>query len=194
MPTTAQYEKIVYDTLRAATPVNPGLPDRLAKLATAQTMHETATEIGNVLIPYTSPVFKDDNNLMGYKWVNSRYQIGKGRKSPEGDYYGKYATIQDSAKELVDWIYRRQAQGVFPALNTIQTPEQYAALLKKAGFYTDNYETYSNRLKAWFGKIVDNIGSSGAGMVFGVVGISLIVWGIARSRKKTKKPVYYRKR
>ncbi len=141
------------DTIRAilkqGSPVNPGLPDPLAELVLAQTAHESAYKG----IPYNSNVFLTDNNTNGYKYVGSRYQERPGLMSPEGDRYGHYATVRDNIYELIDWIYRRRNEGKFPPLQTITTPEQYAHLLKNAGYYGDPEEIYLAGLKRW---LIDN--------------------------------------
>lgn len=155
MPTIPEIERKVFETARQGTKMNPGVSVDLANLIVAQTKHETATTKGNLLIPYTSNVFTSDNNAIGYKWVGSKYQIGPGLKAPEGDYYGRYASYQDSIKELVDWLYRRQNEGVFPDLATVKTSEEYAMYLKEAGYYGDTSQTYAARLKEWLGKLID---------------------------------------
>lgn len=99
-----------------------GMPPILATLIVAQCRGESEN--------YTSNVFKTCNNLNGYKWVNQSTALGPCIKSPEGDYYAKYASVEDSVHELTQWIRRRQAAGYFPKdLSTITTAEQYAKLL-----------------------------------------------------------------
>ena len=154
------YQDPIWQVLKTGSPVNPGLPDPLASIVLAQTAHESGG--------YTSNVFRVDNNTNGYKFVGSRYQSGYGLKSPEGDYYGHYRTLQDNIYELVDWIYRRRNEGVFPDLRTITTPDQYALLLKKAGYFGDNVENYTAGLKRWLSQNPAAVGIGGGLLTIGV--------------------------
>lgn len=131
-------DEIIFTTARA-----DGLPGNLASMLIAQAKHET----GN----YTSNVFRTDKNLYGYTWTGSKWQAGKGLVKPEGGFYARYATYADSVHELTDWIKRRQNEGIFPAdLLSIQTPQQYAALLKSANYFTDSLTNYANGLIRYF--------------------------------------------
>lgn len=120
----------IYNQLLQGSPNNPGIPEALAELVTAQSQHET----GN----YTSNVFNTANNAFGYNYSGGQYQTG----IFEG--FATYENYLDSANELIDYLYRRQNDGSFPDLRTITNPAQYAALLKGAGYYTDNQSTYQN--------------------------------------------------
>lgn len=107
----------VYGQALSGSVNNPGLPIALAQLVTAQSQHESAN--------YTSDVFNNSNNVFGYGYdASSQYQTG----SYNG--YGTYGSINDSVQEIVDYIYRRQADGQFPDLQTITTATQYATYLK----------------------------------------------------------------
>lgn len=125
-------EQTVISTARAN-----GMPERLAELMLAQAKHESAN--------FTSAVFKDCNNAFGYS------SIAGGPSCPGHSFYKSYYNLADSTKEICNWIKRRQAEGKFPKdLNTIQTPEQYAALLKGAAYYEDAQSNYAAGLKRWF--------------------------------------------
>lgn len=150
------------------------MPQFIATCIVLQAAHETAG--------FTSNVFKSCNNLNGYKWVNQSTALGPCLKSPEGDFYAKYATIEDSVNEVVQWIKRRQKQGVFPAdLNTITSLDQYAQLLKNSGWYGDSVSNYTNGLYYWSQKLVDTFKNP-------IVGASailvLIILGILAYKKK----------
>src|SRR5699024_7235538 len=95
-----------------------GIPERLSTFIDAQCVHET-TYKGKAC---TSIVFKNCNNLNGYKYCGSKWQISACTDSPEGNAYGKYETWQDSVHELTDWIRRRFSVGRFPMLQNIRTP------------------------------------------------------------------------
>lgn len=123
--------------------IKNGIPRNLALLIVAQSKHETAN--------YTSNVFRSCNNAFGYKYVGQTLSTGPCTGSPEGDRYAKYATVENSAKELALWIKRRQAEGKFPQdLTTITTAAKYALLLKNSGYYGDSVSNYTNGLLAWF--------------------------------------------
>lgn len=155
MPTESQVNAIsagIFNQARAGTSVNPtGLPVDLANLVVAQARHET----GN----FTSNAFVRHNNAFGYSYVpGARYQTGPGLIADNGQPVASYATVQDSVKEIVDWIYRRLKEGKFPALSTIRTPEQYARLLKDAGYYGDTFANYSAALKRLFQAASGSVG------------------------------------
>lgn len=154
------YEQIIYTQL-----LTDGMPKQLALLIVAQSKHETAN--------YTSAVFKSCNNAFGYKYVGQRLALSACTGSPEGDSYAKYATVGDSAREIAQWIKRRQSEGKFPAnLATITTAAQYASLLKNAGYYGDSLQNYTNGLLAWFkSNILPVAGISGTAIVFILLGV-----------------------
>lgn len=125
-----------------------GMPQFIGTCIVLQSAHETAG--------FTSNVFKSCNNLNGYKWVGQKTALGPCLKSPENDFYAKYATIEDSVNEIVQWIKRRQKEGKFPAdLNNITSLDQYAQLLKNSGWYGDTVANYTKGLYYWSQKIAD---------------------------------------
>lgn len=148
MATAAEITKYSNEILEAAkngTPTNPkGLPPVLAGLLLAQAKHES----GN----FSSNLFRKYNNAFGYNYVSgARWQTGAGTKADNGMPIAVYASVGDSAREIVDWIYRRVKEGKFPAnLDLIRTPDEYAHLLKNAGYYQDNISNYTEGLKNFF--------------------------------------------
>ncbi len=126
--------RLVFDTARL-----DGMPSALANFIVAQARHETAD--------FTSRVFKDCNNLFGYKHVGQDLSIRPCLSAPEGGYYASYRSISDSVHELTAWIKRRQAENKFPGdLSGITTATQYAQYLKAGGFYGDTVTNYTNGL------------------------------------------------
>jgi uncharacterized FlgJ-related protein len=131
---------IVYNRALQGTLNNPGLPDTLAQLVVGQSQDESAN--------FTSPVFAATNNGFGYKYSGSSYQ--------HGDYegYAKYDNLDDSTAEVVDYIYRRVADGSFPQdLTTITTPDQYATLLanaKPGPYYGVPEQQYASGIASYF--------------------------------------------
>lgn len=155
----------IFNQAIAGTPHNPGVPVALANLIVSQAKHETGG--------FTSNAFKLNNNAIGYKrYPGSYYQVSAGIASSEGDPYGNYRTYQDSIKELVDWLYRRQREGLFPALTTVITADQYGALLKQSDYYGDSAANYTAALKRWFkeyGPVAAGVGIGAALVVAGLV-------------------------
>jgi len=154
------FDKLIFDTLRAN-----GMPVELANLMTAQAGHETGG--------YTSNLFKSCSNAFGYKYAGQAIAT-KGIQSPEGDYYAKYATVADSAKELAAWIKRRVNEGKFPAnLASIKTAEQYAALLKNAGYFGAPLSEYTAGLKRFFKE--HSTGTGTAAIMLACVGLYFLL-------------------
>lgn len=156
------YEGIIYTEA-----IRQGMPVNLAFLIVAQSKHETAN--------YTSNVFKTCKNAFGYKYVGQSLALSACTDSPEGNKYAKYASVQDSTKEICAWIRRRQNEGKFPAnLATISNPAQYAQLLKNSGYYGDPVSVYTKGLTTWLKEniTVSNIG--GFLIAIGVFFCSLI--------------------
>ena len=161
-------QTIIFQTATAGTPVNKGLPATLANLLVAQAAHETSN--------FTSRFFRDYNNAFGYSYAGSRYQSGAGGIADNGQPIGVYPSVADSTREVVDWIYRRQREGKFPAdLATITTPEQYAKLLKDAGYYGDTLSNYTAGLKRFFVNLYQEIGKPPIAGALLVIGLLLIL-------------------
>lgn len=146
----------IYNQARAGTPYNPqGVSDALASLMVAQARHETAD--------FTSRFFLQYNNAFGYSYyAGSLYQDGAGSLADNGQPIAAYPSIEDSTREMVDWIWRRYRNKQFPDPRTITTPEAYAAALKNAGYYGDTLSNYLAGLKRFFVPIV---AVSGIGLV-----------------------------
>ncbi|HMG11403.1 MAG TPA: glucosaminidase domain-containing protein, partial [Mucilaginibacter sp.] len=140
-----------------------GLPPVLSQLLAAQAQHETGNFSSNFFVKY--------KNAFGYsRDTRSQYQIGGGTIADNGTAIGAYVSVADSTREIVDWIYRRVKEGKFPAnLDMIQTPEEYALLLKNAGYYTDTLTNYVRGLKLFFGS------TAGAGTLL-LVGLGFAAW------------------
>lgn len=173
MATTIQDR--IFNQATAGTPYNRGVPAVLASLMVAQAAHET----GN----FTSNFFRNYNNAFGYSYFRgSPYQSGSGTLADNGLPIAVYRSVEDSVKEVVDWIYRRQKEGKFPAdLGTIRTPEQYAKLLKDAGYYGDTLANYTAGLKRFFVAVIEELkkpGTQTAGAIF----LILVAWLIFRRR------------
>lgn len=166
MPTDSEILSFAAEIRRAAlegTPRNPGgLPSTLANLLVAQAQHETDN--------FASNIFKQQKNGFGYEFYpGSPWQLPEpGIVADNGSPTAVYSTLANSTKEIVDWIFRRVREGKFPSnLETITTPDQYATLLKGAGFYGDSIANYAAGLKKYF----KTVAIGGAGVL--ILGIAL---------------------
>lgn len=132
----------IYNQLLKGSSINPGLPPTLAAIMTAQAAYETAG--------FTSNVFKTCNNAFGYKEHGDEPAC---TQSPEGNAYAYYTSVEKSAEELVNYVYRRVRQSGWPPLNTITTPEQYATLITAAGYHGITASKYAAGVRAWLSKL-----------------------------------------
>lgn len=139
---------MIYEQGRQGTVINPGLPDELALYLVAMACHETGD--------FTSNIFLDDNNAFGYSYVpGARYQEGPGRLADNGQYAAHYRNVRDSVRELIDWIYRRKAEGIFPAnLRAITSPSQFVSLLKQSSYFQDAETNYLRGVERCFESLV----------------------------------------
>lgn len=125
---------VIYSAL-----LDNGIPDPLAKLVTAQAGHETGDFISHAYITL--------NNAFGYGW--------------NGSTYFSYASVEDSVSlGIVPYLNEKAAQGEFPPLDQITSPDQYAQLLKSAGYYTDAESNYAAGIKRYFQDNIALVGGS----------------------------------
>ncbi len=164
-------DQVIYGRLIAGTNYNYGIPPLLASILLAESKHESAN--------YTSDVFINANNAFGYKYSGSEYQIGQYAG------YAVYADLDDSAREFVDYIWRRVSDGSFPSdLDTITTPLQYATLLKNAkigAYYQDSVSNYANGIARYLtGSDVPGmaVADNGSLVLLGLVVAALIVYNV----------------
>ena len=131
--TAQELDQMIYDTA-----IQGGFNQNTAKYVVAQARHETAD--------YTSNVFKNNNNLNGMKY-NGQANATKGTKSPEGDYYAKWNSPQDSANDVVFRYYGESIKGV-PAdsLKNASSYSEFADLLKQRGYYGASLQEYATGL------------------------------------------------
>lgn len=141
---------MAYDNQVYSAAIADGMPPALALLIVAQSKHESDN--------YTSPLFLDCKNAFGY---------GYGVATCNGHPYKGYYSIVESTHEVTAWIKRRLAEGNFPPLSQVTTPQQYAQLLNDNGYYTDSIEHYAAGLLRWFS---DNVGGV---VTIGIAGIAV---------------------
>jgi len=133
----ANYDQIIYDTA-----IKQGFTPTAAKLIVGQARFESAN--------YTSRVFLANNNTSGMKYIGQPL-ASRGTLAPvserssscrnggtcyNSDHYAKFNSIQDSANDKIVRLYNITMRGVTPEqLKNASTPEEFARLLKKRGYY-----------------------------------------------------------
>jgi len=171
-------EDRIFNQALKGTGNNPGLPPVLSSLLVAQAAHET----GN----FTSNFFTKYNNAFGYSYVpGGSYQVAAGTVADNGQPIAVYRSIEDSTKEVIDWIYRRVKEGKFPAdLFTITTPDQYAQLLKAANYYGDTLQNYAAGLNRFFTAVQSQLEKPPA-KAFTLIALGLLFYWILKRKKKS---------
>lgn len=165
-------QQVIYSTA-----IGGGMPPILAALMVAQAAHET----GN----FTSRFFKEYNNAFGYSYAGSKYQLGPGPLADNQQPIARYASVQDSTLEIVAWIKRRQQEGKFPSdLSAITSPDQYAGLLKAAGYYGDTLANYAAGLKRYYTAVMEMIRENAEPFSVMVGGVLLVgvAWAIMKKK------------
>ena len=147
---SAKYDQIIYDVA-----LQEGFNPKAAKMIVAQARFESAN--------YSSNVFKNNLNTSGMKFIGqplaSRGTIAplsersancrKNNVCVNRDYYAAFKSVGDSARDKIQRLYNITMRGVTPQqLKAAKTPEEFARLLKKRGYYGDKETTYANGLKA----------------------------------------------
>ena len=159
-------DQLIYETA-----VADGIPGTLALFIVAQARHET----GN----YTSRFFTVGKNAFGYSYVpNAKWQLDLGGPlADNGIPIAQYASVQNSVHELTDWIKRRQTEHIFPGnLEMIGTPQQYAQLLKNAGYYQDSLANYSAALVRWLQMIGGEIFANKGTAITAIIILLLVIF------------------
>lgn len=135
-------EKQAYQTRVFNRAIEAGLNNNQAKIITAQATHES----GN----FKSNVFNTDNNIFGMKYpsVRSRQYID-GKSSivmmKEGTTpYAHYNSLERSVDDLILGWHKYNGT----KWSNIDTPEQYAAYLKRKGYYGDTQSNYTKSITA----------------------------------------------
>jgi uncharacterized FlgJ-related protein len=146
------------DTIIFQTAKKNGFSDAVAKNLVAQARYESND--------YKSNVFKNNVNLFGYKYVGQAFAT-KGTLAPQSEwtnpttpqYYAKYASVADSATEVIKWLYRRENEGKFK-VSDLTTAQAYADALKKGGYYGQTSYKYAQGLLAKYKNIILVTGGS----------------------------------
>lgn len=135
--------------------IRNGMPETLAEFITAQAAHETDG--------FTSDIFQACNNCFGYKWVGQSTALGP---CPGHPAYAAYSSVEQSTDEMCKWIKRRVSDGSFPpALTSITTYTQYAALLKNANYFEDTLSNYTAGIGYWLQQLNFTAVAAGGGLL-----------------------------
>jgi len=109
------------------TAIKQGFNPVAAKLIAAQARFESAD--------YNSNVFKLNNNTSGIKFIGQPNSV-KGTLSPEGNYYAKFNTVQDSINDKIVRLYNITMGGISPdQLKSSNSAEDFANKLKKRNYF-----------------------------------------------------------
>lgn len=150
-----QYDQILYDTA-----IKAGFTPTAAKLVVAQARFESAD--------YTSAVFKANNNTSGMKYIGqplaTRGTLApmsersatcrSGGECKNSDHYARFKSVADSASDKINRLYSKTMGGVTPdQLKNAKSPEEFAGLLKKRGYYGSGETSYGLGLRAKLVKI-----------------------------------------
>jgi flagellum-specific peptidoglycan hydrolase FlgJ len=183
--TNEEIDQSVYNTA-----IKGGFTPISAKFVVAQARLESGH--------YASDIFKNNNNSFGMKYIEqplatkgslAPYKERSGSCKANGvcsnsDYYAKYSTVEDSIKDVIERNYNKTMNGVTPAqLKNSKTPEEYAALLKKRGYYGATESLYASTIKSILNRVkvleiyndVKNVYKNNSkGINYGLIAISLI--------------------
>ncbi len=133
-------DQVIYNTA-----IKQGFNSTTAKLIAAQARFESAD--------YTSNVFKKNNNTSGIKFIGQANAV-QGTLSPEGDYYAKFNTVQDSINDKIVRLYNIKMRGVTPQqLKNAKDSTEFANLLKQRGYYGSSAAEYAAGLRSKLLKI-----------------------------------------
>lgn len=144
------YDQVVYNIAR-----QEGFTDIVAKLMAAQARLETSSSG----VDYNTTVFLCNNNMYGMKYVgqplasqgtlapqseisSSCTPVGSGceRKGQgncdQNDYYARYNSPEDSARDAIQRLFKSTVRGITPQeINQATDSTSYATVLKKRDYY-----------------------------------------------------------
>jgi uncharacterized FlgJ-related protein len=159
------------------TAIEQGFNPIAAKLIVAQARFESAD--------YTSNVFKRNNNTSGVKFIGQK-NATQGTLSPEGNYYAKYNTIQDSLNDKIVRLYNIRMRGVTPEqLKNAKDAAEFARLLKQRGYYGSSEAEYAAGLKSKLLRInvVEFVQKNKFSLIIGLILLSYGIWYYKKLKK-----------
>jgi flagellum-specific peptidoglycan hydrolase FlgJ len=137
------------------TAIAEGFSPTSAKLIVAQARLESSN--------YTSNVFNNNNNMYGMKFVGQPLAT-KGTLAPpsersksclqggeckNSDYYAKYKSPSDSAKDTIQRLYKKTRNGIgFNELKDVKDATEFANKLKQRGYFGATASSYALGLNA----------------------------------------------
>jgi hypothetical protein len=194
----------LYDTIIYETAKKNGFTPTAAKFVVAQARLESAD--------YTSNVFINNFNTSGMKYIGQPL-ASKGTIAPynerssscksggvciNSDYYAKFKSVEDSAKDKIERLYNKTMYGVTPnQLKNASTPEEFASLLKQRRYFGfSDYNTdagkeesyrYAKGLNAKLLIIkIQEVYTKNTGKIWTVVGVVLIALSVYLYQNKNK--------
>jgi uncharacterized FlgJ-related protein len=159
------------------TAIAQGFNPIAAKLIAAQARFESAD--------YSSNVFKQNNNTSGIKFINQKNAV-QGTLSPEGNYYAKYNTVQDSINDKIVRLYNITMRGVTPQqLKNAKDSTEFAKLLKQRGYYGSSEAEYASGLKSKLLKInvVEFVQKNKFSLILGLILLGTGLWYYKKLKK-----------
>jgi len=151
------------------TAIEEGFSPTSAKLIVAQARLESGH--------YSSSVFKANNNMYGMKFIGTDKQplATRGTLAPlnersascknggvcvDRDYYAKYSSAEDSAKDTIQRLYKITRNGIgFEQLKNVASATEYANKLKKRNYFgLHSIDTEAGKQEAReYARILDSI-------------------------------------
>lgn len=144
------YDQVIYNIAR-----EEGFTDIVAKLIAAQARVETSDNG----VDYSTSNFTCNKNMFGMKYVGQPLAT-KGTPAPSnerssgcsasgsgctrvgvgtcsnGDFYARYSTPEDSARDSIQRLFKKTVNGIPPEqINTATDSTSYATIQKKRGYY-----------------------------------------------------------
>jgi hypothetical protein len=148
------------------TAIEEGFSPTSAKLIVAQARLESSH--------YGSSVFKANNNMYGMKFIGQQLAT-RGTLAPpnersascrsggacvNGDYYAKYSSVEDSAKDTIQRLFKITRKGIgFEQLKDVKDATEYATKLKTRdyfGFHSIDTEAGKQEARE-YARILDSI-------------------------------------
>lgn len=166
-------DQLIYNTA-----IQQGFNSTTAKLIAAQARFESAD--------YTSNVFKKNNNTSGIKFIGQPNAV-QGTLSPEGDYYAKFNTVQDSINDKIVRLYNIKMRGVTPQqLKNATDATEFANLLKQRGYYGSSAAEYASGLRSKLLKInvLEFVQRNKTALAIGLLLLGSGLWYYLKIKKK----------
>ena len=123
----------------------------------AQMMHETGGPENEKKWNAKHPEYGDIHNYGGFTWYSGMGEEYKGPPRPksEGGYYAKFK----SDAEYADMAFRKVYKSYANELAKCNTVEEFAAVLKKHGYYDDTEANYVACLNRWLNQYKGKLGN-----------------------------------